>query len=360
MGIKLPGFDNMATEIADFTRVNWEPKFEPLQAGQSFFVETIPSFGTPIQTEKATAAGTGALAGLGLELNAAVLPVYFTVTYSVHRNGKPLTRDKEFKVTPLGNGLPTPPSGGVSDPLQVLIAVPPDIVSDEDLIKVPPDPSKLPKYELVVKITVVVEDNTATKEIPIPITLVPIAVPTLLVLTGNNKVFVMVKTGSKIAGVSEAAATLNTVIQTVNSVKNFVGFAGILLARLGDAVSMLTSGGVAGLAVQQADDLDDYDDFDEEAEKLLLLGPVGTAVDLFDTTLSSLGGGFTLDPEDIGEASTRRFQVGAGDDFGTKAGVTAIGFGCVGIDGPIDITGIKWEGESETLEHDVQSCRFAK
>jgi hypothetical protein len=333
-----PDFKFLAEQILAFTRVDWDPK-NP-QVGEQVAVQVIPGILPFVPPE--FAGTTGPLGGLGggpvsVALNALVHAIKFKVKYSVTTDGKP----GKFKQTSLSAAsLPD------SDPLQALFLIAPKLIEDRLLgTKV--------TTELVVTVTVEVEGQSASAPFKIPLPIPPIPLPTFLVLTGGdepgeNKVFVMVRTGSTLKDVNGAVTTINSVVQALNSVKDVLdlgnGFVP-LVGSLTSAVDIITGAtSVAGFATEAAPDLDDFNDFDDEANSSLLFGPVGTAVEFFS--------GEDYNALFAGENEKSTFKIT--DDFGGS--VVTTGFGQHRV---TDWTTRPWDTDSsETMEGSCESCRF--
>jgi hypothetical protein len=294
-----PDFKFLADQIAAYTRVEWDPKSP--QPGQPIFVETIPGILPFVPPDLAGKLGlpTGPV---DLLLQALVKVVKFKVHYEVKKDGTTLVKDTDYTRTDL-----SPANLPDSDPLQALFSIPPPVVLVEDRKAAGITPSKL---VLVVTISVEVEGNhgqAAPVTIPLQIPTVTIPIPALLVLTGNDKVFVMGRTGSSVSSVSGVLSTVNSILSTLNSVKNFVTWGaalGLFVSGLTDVINTIESvPTVAGFAFESAHDLDKFSDFDDDANASILLGPVGTQVELFSDTDFDKGNEwstFTID-KDIGE-----------------------------------------------------------
>jgi hypothetical protein len=344
----MPGFEDVVTQILAFTRFDANPK-QP-QPGELITLETVPGLFPIIPAQLVGQLSIPGLMGgnVPVSLESLVKTVKFTVRYRLEIDGKD---QGGLTIDPL-----TAASLPDSDPLAGLLRIAPPLVPEHAAKPTVP-------ANLIAKIHVEIEDinkdGTLDKEIPIPLTLVPITVPTLLVLQSDpddpdwasSKTFVMTRLGSQLQSASDAVAKLNDVVQVVNSVKDILdpGLAvDALLGGLGDTLAMINKAGfsIAGFAVDEAPDLDDYDDFDDEARKSLLLGPVGTKVQFFSgEDYNALVGG---------ENEVSTFEIRPADDFGAVAGLT-MGFG---INKELDWFHKMWDTDSSDNMNDVESCKF--
>lgn len=328
---KPPDFEFLADQILAYTKVDVNPK-RP-QAGERMTVNTIPGILPFVPQDLAGQLNLPLTEPVDLLLKALVHAVKFSVKYQVTVDGTPTSSLAIEPLTPLN--LPD------SDPLMALLRVAPLLVPDfkaQEPVKV----------ELVATVRVDVEGNVNEKAVKVPLDVIPIPIPTLLVLTGNDKVFAMGRAGSGITDISNAVSSINSVVQALNNVKDLLNFGlafDVLLGGLGEAASMLASGGPAGFAVEEAPDLDDYNDFDDEADRMLLIGPVGTEVRFYSGE----------EYNELAAGENERTTVVLSADLGAPAGVTT-GFGFHKEDSWQSTRG--WDTDPGDEMDDVESCRF--
>lgn len=324
-----PDFNALADQILAYTKVDVNPK-RP-EPGEWMTVETIPGILPFVPTSLAGAIPT--LTGpVSVVFETLVHVVNFSVKYEVVIDGTPVS---SLNLTPL-----TPTTLPGSDPLLAMFRLAPPLVPDfkaEEGIEA----------ELVATIKISVEGNAKEEEVKVPLDLIPVPIPTLLVLTGNNKVFGMSRLGSAMNDLSGAVSSVNSVLQTLNDVKDILDWGpvfGAFTGGLTEIAGALASGGPAGFAVEEAPDLDDYNDFDDEAEQAFLFGPINTEVRFYS-----------------GEEYNELF---AGDDEVTRlkitndigGGTVTTGFGFIKDAGWQSSRG--WDTDPGDEMDDVESCRF--
>lgn len=327
---KPPDFKFLADQILAYTKVDVNPKIP--SPGERMTVETIPGILPFIPSDLAGSLNLPLTGPVDVLLQALIRAVHFSVKYKVMVDGKELSSLKLEPLTPLS--LPD------SDPLMALFRIAPPLVPDYR--------AHVPvKVEFVATVRVDVEGNVNEKSVTIPLDVAPIPIPTLLVLTGNNKVFAMARAGSGVTDLSGAVGAINSVVQALNKVKDLLSWGpalDLLLGGLGDAASRIASGGPAGFAVEEAPDLDDYNDFDDEADAALLIGPVGTQVRFYSgEEYNELAGGEN-------ERTTITLT-----DLGAPFGI-ATGFGLHKESGWQSTR--MWDTDSDDDMDDVESCRF--
>jgi hypothetical protein len=240
-----------------------------------------------------------------------------------------------------------------SDPLLAMFRAAPPLVREEAA-------KKSVNGEMVATISLDVEGHKIEKDVHVPLQLVPIPIPTLLVLKSDpndpdwpsSKIFVMVRLGSAMKSASDAIQTLNNVIQLVNSVKDLLNFtAGVFdlfIGGLSDTLDALQSTGftIAGFAVEEAPDLDDFDDFDDEARFSIMFGPVGTKATFYSG--EDYNGLFAGDNE------SSQFVIS--DDFGAGTPINT-GFG---IHRVTSWQSRNWDTDSDDNMNDCESCNFGE
>jgi hypothetical protein len=341
--ISPPGPEVLLQQILAFTKVDVTPKSPT--AGQVMTVETVPGI-LPFQTPALSGVTSPLPVGgpLNLTLNALIQAVEFSVKYKVKINGADANPQPTFEPLTAGS-LPN------SDPLLAWFQVPPLLVP-EHLSHGPAT-----KGELIATIKVKVEGLEETKDIPVPLALVTIPIPCLLVLYGNNKVFLMVRSGSHITDAASAASLASSAISTLNGVRDLLNFGAafdLLLGDLTDVIGLIAKGGPVGVAVEEALDLDDYNDFDDEAEEMALFAPVGTEVRFYS--------GEEFNELAAGENEVK--QVRLLTDIAADAGVPGVttGFGFARSSGwQDDVKADKsnaYTTDDEDNLDDVESCRF--
>lgn len=334
-----PDATYLVDQILAYTRVDINPK-RP-EPGERMTIETVPGI---LPLVPSNFEGTIPLPITGpatVLLKALIKPVEFSVKYSLTVNGNPVS---SLNLEPL-----TPLSLSNSDPLMALLRVAPPLV--------PEHATHAPvKAELVATIKVGVENVVNEKAVKIPLELIPIPLPTLLVLKGDpnadsdpsNKVFVMTRLGSTLSSLSDAVSSLNAVVQTLNSVKDLFSWGAafdLLVGGLGDTLALINSATeVAGFAVEEAPDLDDFNDFDDEARVSILFGPVGTTVEFFN--------GEDYNELFLGDNEKSTFTIT--DDFGAALGITT-GFGIHRVPNWFNRM---WDTNSSEEMDDMESCKF--
>ena len=342
MPISPPGPAALLEQILSYTKVDVNPKSPT--PGQVMTVETVPGI-LPFQTPALSGATSPLPVGgpLNLTLNSLIQAVEFSVKYKVKINGTDANPQPKFEPLTAGN-LPN------SDPLLAWFQIPPLLIP-EHLSHGP-----AVKGELIATVKVKVEGLEQTKDIPVPMALVTIPIPCLLVLYGNNKVFLMVRSGSHITDAASAAGLISSAIAALNGVRDLLNFGpafDLLLGDLTDVIGLIAKGGPVGVAVEEAKDLDDYSDFDDEAEEMALFGPVGTEVRFYSG--EEFNGLF------LGEDEVK--QVRLDTDIGTEAGAGVLtGFGFArssGWQGDVkaDKSNAYTTDDEDNLD-DVESCRF--
>ncbi|MFF7534981.1 hypothetical protein ACFZB2_38745 [Streptomyces bobili] len=321
----------LANQILAYTSVDANPKSP--EPGERMTIETVPGILPFAPADVTGTANFPAPFGpTGLTFNSLIKAIKFTVKYKV------LVNDAEYsqvKLEPL-----TPAVLPDSDPLKALLRVGPPLVAEHS--------AHTPlKVELAAVISVDVEGHTNQKEVKFPLDIPAIPVPAMLVLTGNSKVFVMVRPGSKITDVTLAASQVNSALTALNNVKDLLNWGEpvfkLFLDDLSDVLGMLSSGGPVGVAVEQAPNFDDFNDFDDEADQMALIGPIGTEVRFYS--------GFDFNELVGGEDEVTRIRLNT--DIG---GGVATGFGYARESGWQ--TTRMWDTDSEDEMDDVESCRY--
>lgn len=324
-----PDFNALAEQILAYTKVDVAPK-NP-QPGERMTVETIPGI-LPFVPTSITGVIPLLTGPTSVIFETLVHVVNFSVRYRVVVDG---TTVSSLNLEPL-----TPASLPDSDPLLATFRLAPPLVPDfkaKDGVEA----------ELVATVKVSVEGNNKEKEVKVPLDVVPIPIPTLLVLTGNNKVFGMARMGSLMNDLSGALNSLNTVLQTLNDVKDVLNWGTVFNAftgGLGELAGALTSGGPAGFAIEEAPDLDDYNDFDDEADQAFLFGPIGTEVRFYS--------GEEYNELFAGDDEVTRLKIV--DDIGGSTVATGFGF----IKDTNWQSSRNWDTDPGDEMDDVESCRF--
>ncbi|WP_326585411.1 hypothetical protein OG889_44915 [Streptomyces sp. NBC_00481] len=323
----------LADQIMAYTSVDANPK-DPAP-GERMTLETVPGILPFAPADLTGAANFPALGPAGLTMNSLIKVIKFTVKYKVLVNGAEYSK---LSLEPL-----TPATLPDSDPLKALLRVCPPLVPEHS--------GNTPlKVELAAVISVEVEGHRVQKEVKFPLDIPAIPVPSMLVLTGNSKVFVMVRPGSKITDVTLAANQVNSTVQALNNVKDLLSWGPVFdlfLGDLGDILAMLSSGGAAGVAVEQALDLDDFNDFDDEADQMGLIGPAGTEVRFYS--------GEEFNELAAGDDEVTRIRLDTDIGAGTPTPVVT-GFGFARESGWQ--TSRMWDTDSEDEMDDVESCRY--
>lgn len=373
----------LASQIIQFTKVNVTPAGE-IAPGEPVIVEVIPGYAPlvpPNVSGQLTGTGTGTvelpaptvadpnatktveipielvLDAAELVLNAA--DVTFSVEYSItetDENGN----EKEYSNFSLESMVPeiegeTPDS----QPMMVKLTVLPPVVPEHEF-------KPLKTLQLHVKITVDVVGNKKTGEVPpIDLPVVPIPIPTLLILRGDKNddggpngtaypsscFIVVTRSGSALASASDAINALNTAIDTLNKVKDIPGsfVLDLLLGGLTDAVDDV-AGYVpyAQIFFEEVPYLTDVDDdgdgFDDEPRLLVLIGPVGTKVTLYSgEDYNNYAAGENL------ESTLEITQSLAGD----------IGIGVLRIPA-LDETDWQNKDADDEQMYDIESCNFGE
>lgn len=328
-----PPFDKaaLADQILAYTSVDANPK-NP-EPGERMTLETAPGILPLVPADVTGTANFPALGPTGLTINSLIKTIKFTVKYKVLVNGAEYSQVKFEPLTPAV--LPD------SDPLKALLRVGPPLVPEHS--------AHTPlKVELAAVISVDVEGHHSEKEVKFPLDIPAIPVPSMLVLTGNSKVFVMVRPGSKITDVTLAASQINSALTALNNVKDLLNWGPVFdlfLGGLNDVLGMLSSGGPVGVAVEQAPNFNDFNDFDDEADQMGLIGPIGTEVRFYS--------GFDFNELAGGEDEVTRIRLNK--DIGDGGGVVT-GFGFVRESGWQ--TTRMWDTDSEDEMDDVESCRY--
>lgn len=337
----------LAEQIMAYTKV----KVTPLrtEVGERMTVETIPGVLPFIPADLAGTLSLPITGPVNLLLESLVKAVKFTVKYKIKIDGADAPSQPVFEpLTPMN--LPD------SDPLLALFQIPPPLVREEGA------QTLLMPAELVATISLDLEGNQVTRDVPVPLELAAIPIPTLLVLKSDpndedwpsSKIFIMVRLGSTMQSASAVIQKLNDVIQLVNSVKNLlnfsVGVVDLFVDGLEEALAAVQTAGftIAGLAVEEAPDLDDHDDFDDEARNSILIGPVGTKVNFYS--------GEDYNALALGENEVSTFEITPADDFGFAAGIVT-GFG---IHRVTSFQDRDWDTDPGDDMDDVESCNFGE
>jgi hypothetical protein len=335
-------YAELARQIMAYTKVNVTPKKADI--GERMTVETIPGILPFLPSDLAGTLNLPVTGAVDVLLESLVKAVKFTVRYKVMVDGKELS---SLTLEPL-----TPMSLPDSDPLLAMLRIPPLLVPEEKS-------QATTQGELIATVSLELEGNALSRDVSVPLEVVPIPFPTLFVAVSDPndedypsaKIFMMARLGSAMQSASDAVKTLNTVIGAVNSVKDLLdlgtGF-DLLLGGLTDTLALATKVGFTpvGLAIEEAPDLDDYSDFDDEARQSILIGPVGTKVTLYsgEDWNANLGG------------ENERAEFVITEDFGAAAGVTT-GFGVHRVS---DWRNRMWDTDSGDNMDDVESCNFGE
>lgn len=174
----------------------------------------------------------------------------------------------------------------------------------------------VPPAEYVVTVTLLVKNTDLKRTIQVPVKIPPIRVPSVAVFssgprfepfTDDEPNAILVQTGDlDLPGLDKLLETYNTVLSTLGSVADAVGFLSYVLAPLRLVAAIV--GKVPfppNVAIGQADDWTELpsdtprfwgNGFDDENTSLLLIGPTNLGMRVFDTTEgSSVWGELSVD-----------------------------------------------------------------
>lgn len=272
---------SIGEELLSLTRV--VTNVGRLEPGDLLTVDVIP--GTP-------------LAGADLLGTSQLLPL--RVEYKVEKrtpqpDGSTATEDWT------GQTVRVPPKPGDAAALGDLLHV--------SFLLVPPLDfgTNLPPAQYVVTVTLVVKNPSLSRTIEIPVKIPPIRVPSVAIFssgprfepfTDDEPNAILVQTADQdLPGLDKLLETYNTVLSTLGTVADAVGFLSFLLAPLRLVAAIV--GKVPfppNVAIGQADDWTELpsdtprfwgNGFDDENTSLLLIGPTDLGMRVFDTTEGS-------------------------------------------------------------------------
>ena len=342
---------DLAAQIIANTRVVSDAK--EAKAGKPVTVSVIPGF-SPTIPSSFSFAGTstpvvGSLSTLTGALTALITKVEFTVEYTV--------TDKAGNPVAAGDVSTNPPLSAGQQPLDVAFLLKPPL--GEDIKRTPAI-----DYIIEVDVSVSLDGNkVSTKDPPlqpikVPVSIPAIGIPSVLVLAQNafggsdypGEVLCMVRSASPLRSLDKVVEILNTVADTLSSVKDLLGFTAAVNPVEGidlvlDAFQTAT---IVYFAVGGAPDFNEFGGwdilgfggFDEEPSSALMIGVTGTQARLWSS-------------EDFSDSDWHEHSTFTVPDIGTTNGLPAVGFGFFRNDNFGD-----WDTDPGDEMDDVESARF--
>jgi hypothetical protein len=344
---------DLAAQIIYTTRVVSDAK--QTVAGKPVSVSVIPGLSTSVpSTLNLTGTSTlptGVLSPMTGTLTPLITKVEFTVEYTVtDKAGNPVAASQFSTNPPLPAGAP--------HPLDVEFLLRPPV--GEDIRRTPVN-----EFVIGVDITVSLDGNKAsTKDPPfqplkVPVSIPAIGIPSVLVLAQHalgtadypGDVLCMVRSASPLRSLDRVVETLNTLAETISTVKDIVGLAGVVdpvggIDRILDAFQKAT---IVYFAVGGAPDFNEFGGwdtlgfggFDDEASSALMLGVAGTQARVWSS-------------EDFSDSDWHEHSTFTVPDIGVDNGLPPVGFGVFRNDSFGD-----WDTDpGDSMNDEIESARF--
>jgi len=343
---------DLARQIATTTRVVSDAR--QAAPGKPVSVAVIPGFNSSVPTGfnfmGTSAVPLGPVSALAGKLTPLITKVEVTVEYTVNRDDGSSAAGQFTANPPL-------PVGG-SHPLEVEFLFRPPI--SEDIRRAPAS-----RFVIQVDITVELDGvRVSTKDgspppIRLPVATPALGIPAVLVLaqhsfgTGDypGEVLCMVRSASPLRSLDKVVETLNNVAETIQTVQDLLGLAGVLnpLDGIDLILDAFQKAPIVFFAVGGAPDFNEFGGwdtlgfggFDDEASSALLLGPTGTRARVWSS-------------EDFSDSDWHEHSTFEVPDIGLANGLPAVGFGLYRSDHFGD-----WDTDAgDSMQDEIESARF--
>ena len=351
-GWHMADLSDLATQIIGLTKVVSDAK-EAI-AGKPISVSVIPGF-TPSIPSVQNLTGTlgSGLAGSIIQPIAAALTplitaVQISVKYVVTRDGMQVAAT-EFSTNP-----PLPSTG--THPLDIEFLLAPPI--GEDIGRTKPA-----KYVIEVHIEVSLDGHSAgtgANPLKIPVLVPAIGIPAVLLLAQHTKsdpnfpgdVLCMVRPASPLVSLDKVVSTLNTLADTLSTVKDLLGLAGAVnpFDALDTMLNVVQRASVVYFAVGGAPDFNEFGGwdvlgfggFDDEASSAFMIGATGTRARVWSS-------------EDFSDSDWHEHSTFEVQDLGTTLGLPVqLGFGFF-----INESFGDWDTDAgDSMNDEIESARF--
>lgn len=340
-----------AQQIITLTRVASDAK--QAKAGVPVTVSVVPGLSPSVPSaQQLSGSFAGTLAGtLSGTLTPLITKVEIVVEYTVtDKAGNPVAASQFSTNPPLLAGQP--------HPMDVEFLLRPPI--GEDIKRTPAI-----EYVIQVDVTVKLDGHSAStknpplKPIRIPVSVPAVGIPAVLVLaqhslgTGDypGDVLCMVRSASPLRTLDKVVETLNSVANTISTVKDIVGLVGV--ANPSEGIDLILNAfqkaTIVYFAVGGAPDFNEFGGwdtlgfggFDDEASSALMLGVTGTRARVWSS-------------EDFKDSDWHEHSTFTVPDIGTVNGLPPVGFGVYRNDNFGD-----WDTDPGDSMHDeIESARF--
>ena len=342
---------DLAKQILLLTRVASDAK--EAAAGKTVSVSVLPGLSSTLPaTQQLAGSIAGTLAGtIAGTLTPLITKIDIKVEYTVtNKAGTPVASGTFSTNPPLPAGQP--------HPFDVEFLLKPPI--GEDIKRTPAI-----DYIIQVDVTVDIDGHSASTKNPpltpfkIPVSIPAIGIPAVLVLAQHSlgsadypgDVLCMVRSASPLRSLDKVVETLNTVSNTLSTVKDIVGLAGI--ANPLDGIDLILDAfqkaSIVYFSVGGAPDFNEFGGwdtlgfggFDDEASSALMLGVTGTQARVWSS-------------EDFSDSDWHEHSTFTVPDIGVANGLPAVGFGIYRNDSFGD-----WDTDSgDSMNDEIESARF--
>ena len=350
---------DIAHQIADATRVVTDAS--DAAPGKLVHVDVIPGFSPAIPSTSTLTGTLGALGALSGTLNTLVDSIRIGVKITVTQDGRSAVPGTDFIATPAfantGSSCDAatidPMTGQLkapSDPLSLAFLLRPTIGEDINIGQPSLD------YVIDINLCVNVEGVTVNKDIQIPVSLPPLPIPAILLLSKHANfqafgddgwLFVMVQAGSPVQSLDQVIATLNSIARILRGLESLLNFASNFIETLSLAAKAIST--IPSVFFHQGGFVSDMDsavgsDIDDEASASLIIG-------LATNTL-------TGDPTAVSFFSDTGFDTE--DNYVTFTVTELVPGSIVGVHKQINFAGVSWDKGSGEINNAIESFRFGK